>query len=55
LAPGKQRLESLLLYIDSRRADTKIDGVRSYFYSAKEKVCRFRSYGGRQKSARSKT
>jgi uncharacterized protein with ParB-like and HNH nuclease domain len=34
---GKQRLESLLLYIGSRRDDVKIEAVRSYFYSSREK------------------
>ena len=34
---GKQRLESLLLFIGSRRLDVKIDAVKSYFYSKREK------------------
>jgi hypothetical protein len=34
---GKQRLESLLLYIGSRRPDVKINEVKSYFYSKREK------------------
>ena len=35
---GKQRLESLLLFVGSRRADVKIEAVKSYFYSEKEKA-----------------
>lgn len=34
---GKQRLESLLLFIGSRRTDVKIEAVKSYFYGQREK------------------
>jgi len=34
---GKQRLESLLLFIGGRRPDVKIDGVNRYFFSEREK------------------
>src|ERR1700692_1880652 len=34
---GKQRLESLILYIGSNRQDIKINEVRGYFYSKRER------------------
>lgn len=34
---GKQRLESLLLFIGNRRSDVKIVGVLDYFFPAKER------------------
>jgi hypothetical protein len=34
---GKQRLESLLLFIGSKRPDLKVDNVRDYFFSQKER------------------
>ena len=34
---GKQRLESLLLFVGSRRADVRIEGVKNYFYHEREK------------------
>jgi uncharacterized protein with ParB-like and HNH nuclease domain len=34
---GKQRLESLILFIGSARSDLNVVGVRDYFFEAKEK------------------
>lgn len=34
---GKQRLESLLLFIGNGRSDVKVDAVRDYFFSEKER------------------
>ncbi len=34
---GKQRLESLLLFVGGKRSDVRIDNVKNYFYHAREK------------------
>ena len=34
---GKQRLESLLLFVGGQRADVRIENVKSYFYHEREK------------------
>ncbi len=35
---GKQRLESLILFIGNKRSDLKVDGVGKYFYSPRVKA-----------------
>jgi hypothetical protein len=35
---GKQRLESLILFIGTARGDMKVDNVKDYFFSAREKA-----------------